>query len=46
MGVPPANERMQLTWLTGAPIHAGFGSPVRRRATRSRLIRHAADGSR
>ena len=40
------NERMQLTWLTGAPIRAGLGSPARRRATRPRLTRHAADASR
>jgi hypothetical protein len=38
---------MQLTWLTGAPISAGLGSPVGRRATRPRLIRPAAtDASR
>ena len=40
------NERMQLTWLIGAPIHAGFGSPVSRRAMRPRLTRHAADAGR
>jgi len=40
------NERMQLTWLPGAPIHAGFGSPARHRATRPRFTRHAADASR
>ena len=44
--VEKPNERMQLTWLTGAPIRAGLGSPASRRATRSRLIRHAADASR
>ncbi len=42
----PPNERMQLTWLPGAPIRAGLGSPVRLRATRPRFIRHAADASR
>ena len=42
----PPNERMQLTWLIGAPIHGGFGSPARRRAVWSRLIRHAADAGR
>ncbi len=46
MGVRPANERMQLTWLPGAPIHGGFGSPARLRSVRPRLIRHAADASR
>jgi len=40
------NERMQLTWLTGAPSQAGLGSPVRLRAVRPRLTRHAADASR
>ena len=40
------NERMQLTWLTGAPIHAGLGSPARRRAARPRFTRHAADAGR
>ena len=40
------NERMQLTWLLGAPTHAGFGSPARRRAGRFRLTRHAADAGR
>ena len=40
------NNRMQLTWLTGAPIHGGLGSPVRLRAARPRFIRHAADASR
>jgi len=42
----PANERMQLTWLLGAPIRAGLGSPARRRAGRPRFTRHAADASR
>lgn len=37
---------MQLTWLTGAPISAGLGSPVGRRATRPRLIRPAGDVAR
>ena len=37
---------MQLTWLTGAPVRAGFGSPARLRARRPRLIRHAADAGR
>ena len=40
------NERMQLTWLTGAPIHVGLGSPTRLQAVRPRLSRHAADASR
>ena len=40
------NERMQLTWLLGAPSRAGFGSPACRRAARLRLTRHAADASR
>ena len=40
------NERMQLTWLLGAPIRAGLGSPACLRATRPRLTRHAADASR
>ena len=40
------NERMQLTWLIGAPIHAGLGSPASRRAMRSRFTRHAADAGR
>ena len=40
------NERMQLTWLPGAPIHAGLGSLACRRAGRPRLTRHAADASR
>jgi len=40
------NERMQLTWLPGAPSHAGFGSPAWRRAVRPRFNRHAADASR
>ncbi len=40
------NERMQLTWLIGAPIRAGLGSPASRRAVRSRFTRHAADASR
>ena len=44
--MPPANERMQLTWLLGAPIRAGLGSQPRRRAGRSRFTRHAADASR
>lgn len=44
--IGPPNERMQLTWLTGAPIHAGLGSPARLRAARSRLTRHAADAGR
>ncbi len=42
----PPNNRMQLTWLTGAPIRAGLGSPARRRAKRPRFTRHAADASR
>ena len=46
VGQQPANERMQLTWLLGAPSQAGFGSRLRRRATRPRLSRHAADASR
>ncbi len=41
-----ANERMQLTWLIGAPSRAGLGSPASRQATRPRLTRHAADASR
>ena len=40
------NERMQLTWLIGAPIHVGLGSPACRRAARPRLTRHAADAGR
>ena len=40
------NERMQLTWLLGAPIHGGFGSPASRPEGRSRFTRHAADASR
>ena len=46
VGEGAANERMQLTWLTGAPIQAGLGSPACRRAGRSRLTRHAADAGR
>ena len=42
----PANERMQLTWLTGCPKPSGLGSPALLRATRPRLTRHAADASR
>ena len=42
----PANERMQLTWLTGCPIRVGLGSPACRRAGRPRFTRHAADASR
>ena len=45
-GHRPANERMQLTWLLGAPIRAGLGSPARLRAMRPRFSRHAADASR
>ena len=46
MGMPQANNRMQLTWLLGAPVHGGFGSLARRRAGRPRFIRHAADAGR
>ena len=42
----PPNERMQLTWLIGAPGQAGLGSPVRLRAVRLRFTRHAADAGR
>ena len=45
-GEAKPNERMQLTWLIGAPSHGGFGSLARLWATRSRFIRHAADASR
>ena len=41
-----ANERMQLTWLIGAPIHGSFGSPTCLRVGRPRFTRHAADASR
>ncbi len=46
MGAAKPNERMQLTWLTGAPIRAGLGSPASRRAGRPRFSRHAADAGR
>ena len=45
-GAAKPNERMQLTWLLGAPIRAGLGSRPRLRAGRPRLTRHAADASR
>ena len=40
------NERMQLTWLLGAPVHVGFGSLASRRTARPRFTRHAADAGR
>ena len=46
LGAHAANERMQLTWLLGAPSRVGLGSPASRRATRPRFTRHAADASR
>ena len=45
-GAAKPNERMQLTWLIGAPSQAGLGSPVHLRAGRPRLSRHAADAGR
>ena len=45
MGNAP-NERMQLTWLLGAPNPGRLGSLASLRARRPRLTRHAADASR